>query len=103
MLDITSNGIIVYHYVFLLTQPVVQFSLYVHKSNLKPHVFTQPLSANSHCRLLEKQAVAAVCLCWAYVFVQLRYIVGFGLIEIVIWIYSKPTTYHNLYENTGLD
>ena len=32
---------------------------------------------------------------------KLRYIVGFGLVEIAISTNPKPTIYRNLYENTG--
>ena len=35
------------------------------------------------------------------ILVQLRYIVGFGLVEIAISTNPKPTIYRNLYENTG--
>ena len=33
---------------------------------------------------------------------NLRYIVGFGLVEMAISTNPKPTIYPNLYENTGL-
>ena len=32
---------------------------------------------------------------------KLRYIVGFGLVEMAISTNPKPTIYRNLYENTG--
>ena len=32
---------------------------------------------------------------------KLRYIVGFGLVEMAISTNQKPTIYRNLYENTG--
>ena len=32
---------------------------------------------------------------------KLRYIVGFGLVEMAITTNQKPTIYRNLYENTG--
>ena len=37
----------------------------------------------------------------ALILVQLRYIVGFGLVEMAISTNPKPTMYRNLYENTG--
>ena len=33
---------------------------------------------------------------------KLRYIVGFGLVEMTISSNPKPTIYRNLYENSGL-
>ena len=32
-----------------------------------------------------------------------RYIVGFGLVEMAISTYLKPTLHRNFYENTGPD
>ena len=32
---------------------------------------------------------------------KLRYIVGFGLVDMVISTNQKPATYRNLYQNTG--
>ena len=32
---------------------------------------------------------------------KLRYIMGFGLVEMAILTNPKPTIYRNLYENTG--
>ena len=34
---------------------------------------------------------------------KLRYIVGFGLVEMAVWTRPKPTIYRNLYYNTGPD
>ena len=33
------------------------------------------------------------------ILVKLRYITGFGLVEMVIWTNPKPTVYHNVYRN----
>ena len=38
---------------------------------------------------------------WSVFSYKLRYIVGFGLVEMAISTNPKPTIYRNLYENTG--
>ena len=45
-----------------------------------------------------EQAISSPGAVFSY---KLRYIVGFGLVEMAISTNPKPTIYHNLYENTG--
>ena len=48
--------------------------------------------------------ISTIKVCRASILVyKLRYIVGLGLVEMVISTNPKPTIYGNLYENTGPD
>ena len=65
---------------------LAQFSLYVHKSGLKPDSFHFIFSTYIQC----------LCISVPVFSYKLRYIVCFGLVEMAISTNPKPTIYRNL-------